>query len=481
MVDGGLTVCKNLIPQDTLYKPFYGKSDYSSDAYGSGDAGLYGIEYKANNGSYYPFIFSDDNIYKLNSDKTLTDVTRAAGVYTMANNNWSTAQFGDWVIATNLNDVPQVKKNMTNSDAFVALGGSPPSARYCLFFSGHFILAHIASYPKKIQWSALEDPETWTASLTTGADAQDLADADGDITGICQCGDGFAVFHERSITKGRYIGGQYTFDLKQNWISNIGAVQNTVISVGSIAYFWGEKDLYMFDGQSLTPIGEGIRETLLNSYDTNYKHRITAVYEAKKGVIYWSYPDTSGSGTPNKLLCYNISNKRFTSIDLPDHGGIFLIRQGGVTNIDASAFNTLYPSADAMPESSTYYADSQYWLASNPVIAVLNTSTRKVATLNGTVTEGWIETGDIKLGENILYVDGIRPLSEYNSSFSVYLATKYNEDDIPPVYSNALAYNSTSGNFDGRYSGRYLRMKILTGEHNGILGVEVMARPAGKR
>jgi hypothetical protein len=133
-----------------------------------------------------------------------------------------------------------------------------------------------------------------------------------------------------------------------------------------------------------------------------------------------------------------------------------------------------------MPQSSEYFIDSQYWLSGNPVVSVLNSSTRKVATLTGTIAEGHIETGDIKIGENIIYVDGVRPMSEYNSSFSVYMGTKYKESDVV-TYSNPLTYNTNSGNFDGRYSGRYMRLKILTGDHNGIMGAEVSAKGSGKR
>ena len=74
------------------------------------------------------------------------------------------------------------------------------------------------------------------------------------------------MFHENSITVGWYSGAPYTFNFAQNRIKGIGcAVPGSLISIGPLAFFWGEDDIYSFDGQNVEPLGLGVKETVLGS------------------------------------------------------------------------------------------------------------------------------------------------------------------------------------------------------------------------
>lgn len=477
--DGSLAECKNLYPEDDYYKTAKDKVVYSTSAVTG--TPLLGKELRATNGSYYPFLFTTTKIYRMASNGDLTDVTRSASAYTAAGDNWSVVPYGNWVIATNGDDVPQVLKDMSGGTNFVALGGTPPYAKYALFHSGYLVFANLiegsTAYPSKVRWSALESVEDWTASLTTGSDAQDLADADGDITGMTGVGGGIAIFHEDSITYAQFIGAPYTFSFKSNVVSGIGAYRGTPINVNGVVYFWGKKDIYVFDGQQAIPIGEGVRRTVLANLDINNTHRITSCFDKSTGIIMWSYPSTASDGTPDKILCYNVAKKRFSHIDIAHHC-LFSFRTGGYSSIDADAFNLLYgESIDAFPDE--YDIDSAHWLANAPSISVIDTVTAKAATLTGSSLTNIIETSEKRIGENNLYIYRVRPNIINKSNVDVTLETRSAEDHSSTTStSTAIGSNDYA---DVRATGRFAKVKFTMGDHDGIISCDVYGKARGNR
>ena len=78
------------------------------------------------------FAATASKLYKLNNtDFSWSDVSKGGGSYTGVGNGeqWQFAQFNNFVIAVQINTVPQVF-DLTSSSAFADLGGSPPPARY---------------------------------------------------------------------------------------------------------------------------------------------------------------------------------------------------------------------------------------------------------------------------------------------------------------------------------------------------------------
>lgn len=435
---------------------------------------LKGIECVDNNDNNRSFIGTSTKLYRLNPNKSLNDVSKLATTYNAF--QWSFAQYGNWVVATNFNDVPQVLKGFTTSN-FIDLGGNPPKAKYCLFWKGHLIFAYLnedgVPKPKKLKWSAKENIEDYAISITTGADEQELVDADGAITGIITVGDRLVVFHENSITTGFYTGAPYTFSFPGSGkISNVGAIPNTIISIGSIAFFWDRRDLYMYDGNTIEPIGFGVRNTVLGSLDYNNLHRISVAYDPRKGLIYWLYPIVASDGTPNKILVYNFRRKVFTYIDITAHC-IWSAITGGVFLED---LDVLYPEG---LDSISFSLDDPRWQPNTMEMVCVNTD-GKVNTLSGSVLTGTLETGEFKDGDNIIMINRVRPkISKATGSVKVSIGVRFLETENP-VYS-PFATVGSNGYADIRYSGRFIRGKLETGQHEGITGIEFEAIIRGKR
>ena len=469
---GGLLQALNLYPYDEKYYPALNPVAYSSNTLSGTPIGS--VEYFSNDGNYYVFCGTTTKLYRLETTRSLADITRAAGAYTASTTRWYFTKKGESVIATNYADVPQRLTGMTATN-FVALGGSPPNAKFCLFFKGHLILAYLNDgtvYPQKLIWSAYDSIADFAQSLTTGADSRNLEDADGEITGLQALGSLLLVFHRNSITIGWYSKSPFTFSFDAMRVRDKGAIEGTPIVFGNVCYFFDERDIYeMTADGGITPIGMGVKNTLLEDLDIENLHRITAGSDARRGVIYWSYPSVSSDGTPDTILAYNPKLKRFTKISLT-HYGIFTMHKA---SLDADSLDTMYPDADSVvPE-----ADSSFWLDNSAIFACIN-STSYVSHFGGDAMTWKIESSEFSYDDKIIAVLKIRPkVDQAPGNISVQVGSRFNENE-DRSYSTAVNVD-TYGNAYPRKSGRYCTALISGGLCDGISSINADAIIIGSR
>lgn len=469
---GGLLQALNLYPHDEKYYPALSPLAYSSNAMTGIPKG--NIEYFSNDGNYYLFCGTTTGLYRMETNQSLTDITRAAGAYTATENRWYFTKKGESLIGTNYSDVPQRLTGMTVAN-FVALGGSPPRAKFCLFFKGHLILAYLNDgtvYPQKLIWSAYDSIADFVQSLTTGSDSRNLEDADGEISGLTALGSMLLIFHRNSITIGWYSKSPFTFSFDSLRVRDKGAIEGTPIVFGNYCYFFDERDIYeMTPDGIITSIGLGIKNTLLNDLDIGNFHRITAAPDARRGLIYWSYPSVNSDGTPDTILCYNPKMKKFTKISV-SHYGIFGMHK---TVLDMDSMDTIYPSMDLIP----FDLDSSYWLDNSAVVACIN-SDKKVAHFSGEAMAWTMETAEFNVDDKIVAVIKIRPkVEKATGDVSVQIGTRFNETDTR-TYSSTSVVDSY-GNANTRTSGRYLTSKVSGGLCDGISSINAEAIIVGSR
>src|SRR5262249_6785856 len=125
----GALEAKNVIPKIASYGPF---ADFASntDALTARCQGAFSCRDLA--GNVHNFAGDATKLYKLaSSGLTWSDVSRTVGgAYSVDTaNGWSFTQFGNYVIAVNGTDVPQVYQLGTSTN-FAALSGSPPTGRF---------------------------------------------------------------------------------------------------------------------------------------------------------------------------------------------------------------------------------------------------------------------------------------------------------------------------------------------------------------
>lgn len=475
---GGLFEAKNVLPYDEGYFLMLGPQSYSSGV-------VTGVPYNAleekNDADdiYYPFVGTSTQLFRMETNKAITNISKA-GVpdYGASPSGWSFSRYKTWLIATNYLYAPQVLKGLTAAN-FVDLGGSPPKAEYCITYYNHLIFAYTnvggTLNGKRVQWSALDDPESWTASLTTGAGSQSLDDAEGFITGMAIMGNTLVIGHKNSVTLGRYARAPFTFEFDTNVLRNIGPIENTMVSVGNALFFWDEREIFMFDGQTATPIGAGVRNKLLTSVNYNFLHRITTAHDPERGIVFWGYPSTlSTLGYIDKIAAFNYRKGRWTHIDI-ECAALFIRRKGGYT---MDSMDTDYPILDNVSTP----LDANFWSSKYPVLSCVNTSTLKLDTFTGTAMTGTLETGEISNKNEILMVSSVRPKTHglsSNNVTDVRVGTRFNEDD--PVTFSTSATVGANGKADMRASGRFARVELTTGSNSGIASIDIDVTSRGGR
>lgn len=162
--------------------------------------------------------------------------------------------------------------------------------------------------PTRFRWSVPNNPLDHSG---TGSGYSDLVDTPDWLTAIIQFRDKIYVIKERSIWEMVWVGGTVYF-LPALKLDGVGsAAPNSIISLGEDIIFYGNDDIYLYDGVTLKGIGGSLFSIL---YDTEKKivasafiNRAVAVYveELKE---YWLALPTTGENT-SILLKYNFDNE----------------------------------------------------------------------------------------------------------------------------------------------------------------------------
>jgi hypothetical protein len=311
---GGLQIAKNLIPIDGGYRPMNSLYQWGSATIDY--TPLAAIAFGASDGIWRNFVGTTVKLYRVANDSA-TDISDATYNCT----SWRFQNYGDWLIATNGIDNIKVLKN-PNGSVVSNLGGSPPKAKYMLLRRGHLILANTnedgTGYPKRIRWSARENPEDWTPSLTTGADYQDFPEMLGDITGLGAIGDDFVIFSHDSLTIAEY-SSVYVFAFRVNAYAGVGCrYPNSIISIGPAVFFWGRNAIYQLqqDGTIKDISTSRVKKAVVENVNDTYAHRISAAHDYANRLIMWAYPSSTSDGEPDKILVYNYQEDKFTLLDI---------------------------------------------------------------------------------------------------------------------------------------------------------------------
>jgi Concanavalin A-like lectin/glucanases superfamily len=126
-------------------------------------------------GSIAVFAATANRLFALRAtDLDWTDVSGSDYAPLPTSYHWQFAQFGNLVIAVQPNVTPQVF-DLSVSNAFAALGGSPPQAAYVSVVNRFVVLSGLTSNPFRIQWSGLGAATTWTPGVNS-SDLQDFPD-----------------------------------------------------------------------------------------------------------------------------------------------------------------------------------------------------------------------------------------------------------------------------------------------------------------
>lgn len=138
-----------------------------------------------------------------------------------------------------------------------ALGGSPPSGKFCEEFFNYAFIANTSANPERVFWSALFDPESWT----TGSDFKRLEDS---CTGLCRRGNDLFAFTRNSIWVIQYTADPVTPFNFERLDSGVGCISNrSIVNIeGVIHWRAGDGHIYRMQGYKPERVTEAIPVTI---------------------------------------------------------------------------------------------------------------------------------------------------------------------------------------------------------------------------
>lgn len=418
------------------------------------------------------FAGTQTKMYEL-TGTTYTDRSRAGNYTGSTENRWRFAQFGNASLACNQTELIQVSTASGTSFADIA---QSPKATIIETASG-FVLAFglNAAYvggDRADAWacSNIYDYVTWTPATGNQAAYGYLLDTPGDIRAAKRIGKDVAVYKERSVYLGRYVGPPviWQWDLVA---ANAGAIsQEAVIDTGTAHLFIGRDDFWIFDGARPRPIGAPVKEWFFANSDSTYRYRIRSYFDQFKNLAWWFYPTAGSGGALTDALVYNLNNDRWGRVTVPVQS--VLMYQGAETTYDnwpPGAATTFDNIADLPFDSSAFDTDTS-------ALGIVGADL-KIKTMTGPCATAMITTGD--MGDDIQYTTlaTITPhFVRYPSASSMTHYTRDFSGDVAELRGTSAL---TDNRYDAGSSGRLHSLKLdMTGDFE-IVGITPTAIPDG--
>lgn len=471
-LNGGYTAeVSNVLCADGSYIPAAGFAPLTGalPAKALGHISVRGLD-----GSILFFAGTSDKLYLLNNtDLDFDDVSQAATTYSATEEApWSFAAFGNFVIAVNQNDDPQVYEIGVDS-AFRDLGGSPPRAGVVRIWGDFVALMKLTGNPNRVQWSGLNNAEFWTPG-SNNSDYQDFPDG-GAVQGSSEATNPI-VFLQTAIQRGTFVPGSVEVFTFQKIHEKRGAKSPFSIATrGAYAFYCDEGGFFQIspDG-ALSPIGfEKVDRSVFRRLQATSISRIAGAVDPFYSRVYWVV-DYSGSGLYDQMLVYDWNLSRWTPIDV-SVTGIFPFATTGYT---LEALDSVSSSLDDLPFS----LDSKAWQGGAPILGAFDANNRLGAFL-GNNLEAVITTqefGDTAGG--VTRTTRTYPVVDTSNVF-VSIGHRFRRGDtVTWMSEQSPSYNT--GQVRKRSRSRFHRFKVripTETEWSHMQGVDVDFVPAGSR
>jgi hypothetical protein len=442
----------NVIPSLSGFRPFPAFANIASAITGAVRGA---VSVRALNGTIFNFCGDGTKLYRLNTNGLAwTDVSRVTGgaYSTAADGRWTFAQFGDFLIAANGTDAPQVF-NMASATNFSNLGGSPPQSAFAGTIREFGILAKNATANNRIRWSAIGNIADWIASATTLSDYQDFPEG-GSIMGFVG-GEYGVVFQERAIQRMSFEGPPtvFRFDKITNFLGC--RAEGSIASYENLIFFLSDDGFYMLrGGAELVPIGsEKVDRWLEGNIDSSYLYRISAAIDPINKLYVVGFASNTGNGVADQLLVYNWISGQWSRVS-QQHQLVYTAATQATYTIDG--MNAVSATIDGLP----FPMDSRFWAGSGRLLLSAFDTSNRQGMFTGLPLAATIETGDFQLapGRRSLF-RALKPLVEGQDVVPSMVVGKRNSLSQSVTYGVSVPANAY-GVCDARVNGRYHRARI---------------------
>ena len=459
-----LEMAYNVYPSSTGYAPFPKATRISVDMPNNKEInGLFGARQNAQIitiAGTETAIYSGNNVVRAGGEN-INDISREGG-YSSPRRNWQFKQFGKLVLATNGTQKLQ-RYDITGDSRFSDIEEAPV-CRAIATVRDFVFAGYCNAESNKVQWSDLNNAESWDSSDTSQADFQILPSG-GEIKAITG-GEFGLVLQEKAVQRVSYIGTPlvFQFDLiSDNTGCNSG---NSAIQHNGISYWLSDSGIVSCDGNTVTNIGEGkINDWLYKEIDTTQVENVSVAIDPLKNLIVWNFPTSSEDRV---LLKYNYSTGRFTSGKTKAQVVAGLMTQS--ESLDE--LDTEYPVLDEMPVS----LDSPLLIGGQ--FSFCGAENKHIVAFSLPQDNAILTTNDMEFG-GFSVATLAEPIVENGSAeFQIASRNSLNEN----ILFGSKSVSSSENRADLRSGGKYHRVRVHpTGNWTNAVGFDLTATPQGSR
>lgn len=411
-------------------------------------------------------------LYRLdNTDFTWVDLS---GATYGANDTapWCFEQFGEYIVAVNVNDDPQWF-HLGVDTAFSALPGLPPRASFVKAWGDFLCLLQLANNPNRCHWSSLNDITGWTPGVNN-SDYQEFPEG-GAVQGSSRSTNPL-IFLERSIFLGTFVpGSSIIFSFVKIHDKRGAKSPYSIATRGENTFFADEGGFFQLgsDG-SIAPIGfEKVDRTIFGQLASSDIATMQGAIDPFFSRVYWTM-DLTGSGRNNTIIVYDWLLSNWT-IASQDNAGIFPAATAGYTLEGLDAVST---NIDLLPFS----LDSKVWQGGAPVLAAFDSNYR-LGFFNGPAKQATITTAEKgDLGGRVTLISSVYPVVD-SDNCTVAIGSRMKRGQ-PVVWTGEITPTPATGRCDKLSAGRFQRVRVTVPAGDTwtqAQAVDVKAKATGAR
>ena len=424
----------------------------------------------------------------VNGDLLTIAASSAGPIYALEGGEW-VSKLSDETVNTNrvfanwgpslylLHGTSLYKSSVSGGFGDFSAVSTAPKASCMAIVKEFLVLGDLTDARQRIQWSAMDDPDTWP---TPGTDDAAAKQSDYQhfpeggrvmaVMGAVGQADGL-VFLERSVQRMSYVGSPYVFSFKQiDGVRGLLAPRSPV-NFGAGCVYLSEDGWYLTDGTSTKALGiERVDNWFFNQLEHTRVAEVVGWHDPVNRICIWAFPTTfAGTGILDRVLIYSYD------LDKWSYGVISLQTLFG----DYARAETLddldkYGALDSLPFGTL---DAPIFMTGRSLMGCFD-SEGYMSVLSGKPLEAVIETQEI--GGDRMMVHGLRPLVDRGDARSQPIY-RDRQQDIPKY--GPLRSQSRDGVCYQHLSTVYLSARVVIPgggtAWRDASGVEVLVEPEG--
>lgn len=421
-------------------------------------------------GGYLAFLATGSNIYKLENDYSFTSV--GSGYNCTSGDNWSLAQYGNYLVASNTTD-GQVQLDIETITSFSAISGAPKARSIVPIFDCMFSF-DCDGDNRLMRNSDINDHTDYENGV---AQYQPLPDGEELITGT-ELNDGLAIVLQRNAVRLLTRTSDRQLYVMNKIADGIGAVNpQSVVGIRGACFFFDVSGPHMYVPGMPVPehIGaDKISKTFLERASGSVFNHIEGAYDPVNQLVIWRYQasDVTSESVFEDAIAYSIRLGEFVECEYST-AALFSMASPGYT---LEGLDAISSSIEDLP----YALDSRVWYGGEPRLGGLN-GDLKFGFFDGSALAATCETATQAFPQRMRF-QSVQPITDAQNA-TVQIGTS-NALYSPLSYSTAAAIQP-SGRAPVRASGKNARFRIniAAGETwDYIRGVDdIAAVPDGPR